>query len=154
MRTTYFRTAIPCLVVLLTAAIALVSGCAGRKTSADQAPSAKWFDETRERIRNEFTNPEQVAALTKVVDRMEVSMNGLDKEVVDYYAKLAALDRNHGTTREQFQEVIDGFNARQRVVYDEMLAYAGEMKRIAGREGWKTLSDIDQMLYETWQRDL
>jgi hypothetical protein len=142
------------VVALLTTAIALLSGCAGRNTSADQAPSAKWFDETRERIRNEFTDPEQVAALTKVVDQMEVTMNDLDKDVVDYYAKVAALDRDYGTTREQFQEAVDGFNARLGVVYEEMLIFLGELKRIAGRDGWKTLSDIDQMLYETWQRDL
>ena len=113
-----------------------------------------WFDDMRERIQSEFNDPQQVAALVGVVDQMETTMNDLDKEVVDYYAKLEALDRNHGTTREQFQKVIDEFNSRQNVVYDEMLGYAGELKRIAGREGWKKLSDIDQMLYETWQREL
>ncbi len=154
MRNIHCRPAILCLVVLLTAALALLSACAGRKAPSDQAPSAKWFDDMRERIRSEFADPQQVVALTGVVDQMEITMNDLDKEVVDYYEKLHALDKDYGTTREQFQEVIDGFNARQKVVYEEMLGYAGELKRIAGREGWKKLSDMDEMLYESWQREL
>jgi len=140
--------------VLTAAALSLSSGCAGRKVSTDQAPSAKWFDDMRERVAKEFTDPQQTVALTGVVDKMEVTMNGLDKEVVAYYEKLHALDRDHSTTREQFQEAVDAFNARQRAVSEEMLVDLAEMKRIAGREGWKKISDMDEMLYESWQRDL
>ena len=154
MRTAHCRSMATGLAILLTTALSLGVGCAGRKAPKEQAPSAKWFDEMRAHIRTDFSDPGQIAALTKVVDQVEVTMNSLDKEVIDYYAKLSALDRDYGATREQFQEVIDEFNARQRAVYDELLASAGEMKRIAGREGWKKLTDIDQMLYETWQRDL
>jgi hypothetical protein len=148
VRTNKTRSALLCLVVLLTAALPLFVGCAKRKGSSEQAPSAKWFDETRERIRHEFVDPEQVVALTGVVDRMEIAMNDLDKDVVAYYSTLAALDRDYASTREQFQEVIDEFNATQRQVFDEMLGYAAEMKKIAGREGWKKLYDVDKMLYE------
>ena len=154
MRHIHCRPAILCLAVLAAAAFSLASGCAGRKVSTDQAPSAKWFDDMRKRIGSEFTDPQQVVALLGVVDKMEVTMNDLDKEVVGYYEHLRALDKDYNTTREQFQEAVDAFNARQRAVYDEMLVNLGDLKRIAGREGWKKISDMDEMLYESWQREL
>lgn len=154
MRSIHSRPAILCLAVLAAAALSLASGCAGRKVSTEQAPSAKWFDDMRGRIAKEFADPQQAVALTGVVDKMEVTMNGLDKEVVAYYEKLHALDKDYNATREQFQEAVDAFNARQRAVYEEMLVDIAEMKRIAGREGWKKISNMDETLYESWQRDL
>jgi hypothetical protein len=143
-----------CLVALLAAAVLLVSGCGRKKVSTDVAPSAEWFDDLRERIGNGFEDSGQVAALAGVVDQMEATMIELDRRVVEYYAKLGSLDREYGTTREQFQEVIDGFNAEQRAVFEKMLVYVAELRRIAGREGWKKLADIDKSLYESWQREL
>lgn len=154
MRANRGRRALFCFAVLAAAALPIMSGCAGRKVSTEQAPSAKWFDDMRGRIAKEFADPQQAVALTGVVDKMEVTMNGLDKEVVAYYETLHALDKDYNTTREQFQEAVDAFNARQRAVFEEMLVDLAEMKRIAGREGWKKICDTDEMLYESWQREL
>jgi len=143
-----------CIVGLLAAALTPLSGCRGRKASPEPAPTAVWFDDLRERIRGEFNQPDQVVALLGVVDRMEATMTGLDRGVADYHAKIAALDRDYGATREQFQGVVDEFNAQQRAVFEQMLVYVAELKRIAGREGWQKLSDMDKTLYESWQKEL
>jgi hypothetical protein len=143
-----------CLVAVLAAAVAPVSGCRGRKASPEQAPGAGWFDDMRERIRDNFDNPGQVVALTGVVDQMEATMVELDRATLDYYAKIAALDRDYGATRGQFQALVDEFNASQRTTFEKMLVHAAELRRIAGPEGWKKISDIDKTIYESWQREL
>jgi hypothetical protein len=49
--------------------------------------------------------------------------------------------------------VIDDFNVKRLETADRMIGHVFEMKRIAGRESWKVVSDIDKTLYESWQRD-
>ena len=145
---------IVCLLAPLAVSVLLTSGCGRKKVATEVAPHKEWFDDLRKRVSDDFDDPGQVAALAEVVNQMEATMAELDRSVVEYYAKLGALDCEYGTTREQFQEVIDGFNAQLRAVFEEMLVYVAELKRIAGREGWKKLADIDETLYESWQRNL
>jgi hypothetical protein len=143
-----------CALALLAGLLAVSAACGKKKVSADSAPAAEWFDDLRERVRKGFDDSEQVTELTGVVDRMEATMNELDHVVVEYYAKIGELDRNHDTTREQFQDMIDEFNGRQDAAFETMLEYMTELKQIAGRDGWAKICDMDKTLYESWQREL
>jgi hypothetical protein len=143
-----------CVVVMTVAASLIVSGCGRKDVSTEVTPRAQWFDDMRERIQGGFDDPAQVAALTNAVNQMESAMVEIDRDAVEYYATIKTLDREYGTTREQFQEVIDGFNERQYAVFEQLLVHMAEMKRIAGREGWMTLVDIDKTLYELWQMEM
>ena len=144
------------LFICLTALIAVLSvsltGCRGKKTESTYGPGNEWIDDMRDRVKDEIDDPEKVAGLMAVIDKMELTLIDMDGMVKDYYTTVAKLDRDYNTTREEFQSAIDQFNTTRRGYLEKMLGCLFEMKEIAGREDWKKMSDIDKTLYEKWQR--
>jgi len=138
------------LLVLLSSSLV---GCGGKKTESAYGPGHEWVGDMRDRIEDEIDDPQKVTDLLAVVDKIEATVIDLDDEVKEYYVTLTALDKNYNTTREEFQEAIDEFNAKRHQYSKKLLEYLFEMRQIAGKEDWKTLSDIDKTLYESWQRE-
>ena len=141
-----------CLTALIAVLLLSLAGCGGKNTESAYGPGNEWVDDMRARIQDKIDDPQKVTDLLVVVDEIEKSMIDLDQDVKDYYTALTKLDKNYNSTREEFQAAIDDFNAKRRQHRDKMIGVMFEMKRIAGREDWKKLSDIDKTLYEGWQR--
>ncbi|MCK5405926.1 MAG: hypothetical protein KAJ37_00670 [Candidatus Krumholzibacteria bacterium] len=141
-----------CLTALLAVLSLSLAGCRGKKTESAYGPGNKWVDDMREQIQDKIDDPQKVTDLLVVVDQIEKTLIDLDQDVKDYYTALTKLDKNYNATREEFQDAIDQFNAARHEHVEKMLGYMFEMKRIAGQEDWKKLSDIDKTLYENWQR--
>ena len=144
------------LFVCVTLAFVMLSlslvGCRGRKTESAYGPGNEWRDDMRKRIPKEVDDPDKVAGLLSVVDKIEVTLVEMDGDVKRYYASLAELDRDYNSTPEEFQDTIDQFNIKRNTYFETMLGYVFEMKDIAGREDWEAVADIDETLYESWQR--
>jgi hypothetical protein len=141
-----------CAVVASAALLLSWAGCRGKQTKSAYGPGHDWVNDMRERVQEQFDDPDMVADLLLVVDQIEGTVIELDQNVTNYYVALTKLDKNYHSTREEFQTVIDQFNKERDEAFDEVSGYAFKMKMIAGREGWKKLSDIDKTLYEEWQR--
>ncbi len=141
-----------CLTALLAVLLLSLAGCGGKNTESAYGPGNKWVDDMRARIQDKIDDPQKITDLLVVVDGIEKSMIDSDQDVKDYYTALTKLDKNYNTTREEFQVAMDQFNATRHKHVENLLGYLFEMKGIAGKEDWKTLSDIDKTLYESWQR--
>ena len=142
-----------CLTVLIAALSISSTGCIRKKATAPgYGPGYEWVDDMRDRIQKNINDPDKVTGLVAVVDKIELTLIDLDGEVKAYFATLAKLDRDYNTTREEFQSAMDEFNTARDKNFERMLGFMFEMKKIAGKEDWKKLSDIDKTLYENWQR--
>ena len=144
------------LCICLSALIAVLSlslaGCRGKKTESAYGPGYEWVDEMRGRIPKSVDDPDKVTGLLAVVDKIELTLIDMDGDVKDYYADLTRLDRDYNTARGEFQDAIDQFDTKRHQYFEKLLGHMFEMKRIAGREDWKKMADIDKTLYESWQR--
>ena len=141
-----------CLVLAFAALSLSSTGCKGKKNKSTYGPGAGWVTDMRDRIQDEIDDPEKVTALLAVLDKVERVVIEMDGEVKNYYAALTTLDRDYNSTREDFQAQMDKFNTMREGYFEKLLTYMFEMKRIAGKEDWKKLSDIEKTLYESWQR--
>ena len=115
-------------------------------------PGGKWIDDMRTRITKNVEDPDKSIKLLEQVDEMEFVLMELDQNVVDYYNRLALLDENYNSTREEFQKEIDAFNKYRHNAVVKLFEITVEMKSIAGRADWEAISDMDETLYESWQR--
>lgn len=148
-------TSIACMTLAVIVLASSLSSCGRfKKTAPAYGPGSEWVDDMRDRIRKSVDDPDKVTELVVVVNKIEMTLIDLDKEVRDYYDTLGELDRNYQTTREEFEDAMDQFNAKRDSYFEKMLSYIFEMKKIAGREDWGKISDIDKTLYEDWQRPL
>lgn len=140
------------LAMLLVVLSISLTGCWTKNKEAAYGAGNEWINDMREQIQSDIEDPDKVAALLVVVDKIEVTLVELDRDVKEYYATLAKLDRNYNTTREEYQGALDQFNATRHGYFENLLSNMFEMKRITGREDWQKLADIDKTLYESWQR--
>ena len=136
-------------------AIALVlvmgPGC-GKKSESTYGPGAEWVDDMRERISKNIEDQDKSIKLLEQVDRIEAVLIDLDHTLRGYYKRLNQLDENYHSTREDFQKEIDSFNDYRHKSVIELINITIEMKIIAGRADWEKVSDMDETLYESWQR--
>jgi hypothetical protein len=130
-----------------------MSGC-GKKAELPYGPGGKWIDDMRERISKDIDDPDKSIRLLEQVDRIETVLIELDDTLLEYYDRLEALDADHKSKREDFQKEIDSFNESRDEAVDRLISIVVEMKNIAGRDDWESISDIDETLYESWQRSL
>jgi hypothetical protein len=141
--------------MLLVLAIFLSSmslvGCRG-KTESTYGPGAAWIDDMRGRIEDKIEDPRKTTELLVVVDNIELIIVELNDYLLNYYNKLESLDSDYNATREDFQVLFDDFSSKRDEMMTKLLKKMFEMKRIAGREDWVHLADIDKTLYETWQQ--
>jgi hypothetical protein len=143
-----------CICAVVASAVLLLSlaGCGGKNTKSVYGPGHDWVNDMRERVQEQIDDPDKVADLLLVVDQVEETVIELDQNVMDYYTALTKLDKNYNSTRDEFQAVMDQFNKEREEAFEEVLGHVFKMKKIAGREDWKKLSDIDKTLYQDWQR--
>ena len=143
-----------CLAMLFLFVSLLSTGCGkGKKTESTYGPGNVWVDDMRKRIHDKVDDPQKVADLLAVVDEVEKMLIDLNRDLEDYYAELHKLSENYKSTRAEFQAAVDDFNAKRYQYGLSTLGFIFEMKRIAGREDWKKVADIDKTLYESWQPD-
>jgi hypothetical protein len=140
------------LAVCCVVSLVLLVGCGRNKKESAYGPGNEWVNDMRDQIQKNIDDPEKVTKLLAVVDEIEIVLMEMDQAVLVYYATLDSLDADYNSTREDFQSVIDAFNVQRLERSNELVGHMFEMKRIAGREDWKTVSDIDKTLYESWQR--
>lgn len=138
--------------VLLVAGVTM-TGC-GKKEMAPYGPGGTWVEDTRSRITENISDPDKATRLLAQVDRIEEVLTDLDHELREYYATLETLDEDYHSTREDWQNAVDGFNAYRSGALQNLIDIVLEMKKIAGREDWEAVSDMDKTLYESWQRSL
>jgi len=50
------------------------------------------------------------------------------------------------------EDAMDQFDTKRHQHVEKLLGHMFEMKKIAGKEDWQKVSDIDKTLYESWQR--
>ncbi len=141
-----------CLALGLAALSLSSTGCKGKKNTSTYGPGAGWVTDMRDRIQDEIDDPGKVTTLLAVFDKVERAVIEMDGEVKNHYAALTTLDKDYNSTREDFQAQMDKFNTIREAYFEKLLTYMFEMKRIAGKEDWKKLSDIEKTLYESWQR--
>jgi len=130
----------------------VLAGCGRDKEESAYGPGNEWVDDMRGLIEKKIDDPQKVTDLLVVVDNIEEALIEMDHAVKAHYSRLDGLDRNYHSTRDEFKAAFDDFNAKRLQIVDRMIGYMSDMKRIAGREDWKTVSDIDKTLYESWQR--
>ena len=139
------------------AALAFVTlvlvGC-GKKEMAPYGPGGAWVEDMRSRITEKISDPDKATQLLEQVDRIENVLTDLDNELRGYYQKMEALDEDYNSTREEWQKEFDSFNEYRAGAVDKLIDITIEMRRIAGREDWEVISDMDETLYESWQRSL
>ena len=142
-----------CLTVAFGALSVSSTGCIRKKATAPgYGPGYEWVDDMRDRIPKSVDDPDKVTGLLAVVDRTELTLIDMDGDVKDYYAALTKLDRDYKTTRGEFQDAFDQFDTKRHQHVEKLLGHMFEMKKIAGKEDWQKVSDIDKTLYEDWQR--
>jgi len=132
---------------------AVFTGC-GKKEMAPYGPGGAWVEDMRSRITEKITDPDKATQLIEQVDRIEMVLTDLDNELRGYYKKMEALDEDYNSTREEWQKEFDSFNEYRAGAVDKLIDITIEMRRIAGREDWEVISDMDETLYESWQRSL
>ncbi len=140
-------------VLALVIVAAVLTGC-GKKEMAPYGPGGAWVEDMRSRITENIADPDKATQLIEQVDRIEIVLTDLDHELRGYYKKMEALDEDYNSTREEWQKEFDSFNECRSRAVDKLIDITIEMKRIAGREDWKVVSDMDETLYESWQRSL
>jgi hypothetical protein len=141
----------PMVGLALTVGLLSTVGC-GKKAEMPYGPGGKWIDDMRARITNNVEDPDKSIKLLEQVDEMEIVLMELDQYLTDYYNRLTLLDENYNSTREEFQEEIDAFNKYRHNAVEKLFEITVEMKKIAGRADWAAISDMDETLYESWQR--
>jgi hypothetical protein len=145
--------AVVCMSVAFGALSVSSTGCIRKKATAPgYGPGYEWVDDMRDRIQKNIDDPDKVTGLLAVIDKIELTLIDMDGDVKDYYADLTKLDRDYKTTRTEFQDAIDQFDTKRHQYFEKMLGHMFDMKKIAGKEDWKKVSDIDKTLYENWQR--
>jgi len=145
--------AVVCMSVAFGALSVSSTGCIREKaTSPGYGPGYEWVDDMRDRIKKNIDDPDKVTGLLAVIDKIELTLVDMDGDVKDYYTDLTKLDRDYKTTRGDFQDAIDQFDTKRHQNFEKMLGHMFDMKKIAGKEDWKKVSDIDKTLYENWQR--
>ena len=140
-------------VLVLLVAVVTMTGC-GKKEMAPYGPGGAWVEDMRSRITEKITDPDKATQLIEQVDRIENVLTDLDNELRGYYKKMEALDEDYNSTREEWQKEFDSFNEYRAGAVDKLIDITIEMKRIAGREDWEVISDMEETLYESWQRSL
>jgi predicted nucleic acid-binding Zn-ribbon protein len=140
-------------VLVLVIVAAVFTGC-GKKEMAPYGPGGAWVEDMRSRITEKITDPDKATQLIEQVDRIEMVLTDLDNELRGYYKKMEALDEDYNSTREEWQKEFDSFNEYRAGAVDKLIDITIEMRRIAGREDWEVISDMDETLYESWQRSL
>ena len=147
------RSIISGAVLALVVAGLTMTGC-GKKEMAPYGPGGAWVEDMRSRITEKITDPDKATQLIEQVDRIEIVLTDLDNELRGYYQKMEALDEDYNSTREEWQKEFDSFNEYRARAVDKLIDITIEMRRIAGREDWEVISDMDETLYESWQRSL
>jgi hypothetical protein len=145
--------AVVCMSVAFGALSVSSTGCIRKKATAPgYGPGYEWVDDMRDRIQKNIDDPDKVTGLLAVIDEVELTLIDMDGDVKDYYTDLTKLDRDYKTTRTEFQDAIDQFDTKRHQYFEKMLGHMFDMKKIAGKEDWKKVSDIDKTLFENWQR--
>jgi hypothetical protein len=139
------------LIFVLVLATAVISGC-GNKAGLPYGPGGEWIDDMRERITKDIDDPDKSIRLLEQVDRIETVLIELDDTLLEYYDGVEKLDADHSSKREDFQKEIDTFNEHRNEALDRLISIVVEMKNVAGRTDWESISDIDETLYESRQR--
>jgi hypothetical protein len=151
VKTVFRYSFLPAALIAVIGLLLLAPGCR-KKQESPYGPGAAWIDDMRERIEEKIDDKDKSVELLKIVDRIEVVVTELDQHTRELYGKLDKLDADYNSTREHFQKEFDAFNKMRRKKVDEMIDIMLEMKKTAGRDDWKELSDIDETLYQNWQR--
>ena len=147
------RSIISGAVLVLVIVAAVFTGC-GKKEMAPYGPGGAWVEDMRSRITENIADPDKAIQLIEQVDRIEIVLTDLDNELRGYYQKMEALDEDYNSTREEWQKEFDSFNEYRAGAVDKLIDITIEMRRIAGREDWEVISDMEETLYESWQRSL
>ena len=127
------------LTALLAAGL-LLSGAlssAGSKKLQDPA------GELRAGIERSVADPTRAAAMLSAVDDIESLVGELDRLVADERASLAALLRDHGSSREAVDTSLAEFNARREALARRVLAAHAGLKAQATAAEWKKLRGLE-----------
>jgi len=154
MKRSRLSSRITSLLLLMLAFVVLApstSGCLRNKKTDPGYGGSEWIDDWRDRIRKGVDDPDKVTELLLVVDKMEATLIDLDRDLVDYYETLSKLDRDYSTTRDEFEKAMKQFSVTRETHFEALLEHSYEMRKIAGREYWEVISDIDATLYEQWR---
>jgi len=149
-----FSRRIASLLLLILASVVLASsasGCFWNKKTAPGYGGSEWIADWRERIMAGVDDPDKVTELLVVVNKMEATLIDLDRELADYYETLSKLDRDYSSTREQFDKVIADFATTRGTYFETLMEHRFEMRDIAGKKYWGSISDVDESLYEQWR---
>lgn len=132
---------------LACAALAIAIGCASRSpapnTDEAQARIEATHAELRELIASEIDDPERAKMFAALSDERDNLIDRHFEVVQRYSTTMKKLNADYSATREDFENLVQGYNRDRRASQAEFVELIGKMKAAATEKEWKRLAKFE-----------
>lgn len=128
-------------------------GCGRNKETVSLGPGGQWIDDLRTRATEEIYDAKMAVLLMAEIDSLEVVVHDFDVATQEYYLKLVQIDREYDSSRADFEKVVSEFAATRARHRERIMDIRFRMRDMSTAEQWKAISDVDQSLFDVWQRE-
>jgi predicted nucleic acid-binding Zn-ribbon protein len=102
-------------------------------------PGKEFIDTLDDLVKESISEPERRNEIKSLVSDMEKELKGFSNQLKNSSKEIAELNRDHSSTREDFEEVLDALNAGRISSQEKILEIRFKMKKRMSRAEWQTV---------------
>jgi len=125
---------------LVTVVVFLFS-CSSQKLATTDDSGQETVTEQRELIQNNIKDPQKQANLLQIVDDVEKGSIKYFNYYEDHNKKIARLNKDYKTSRQDFERVLNDFNEQYEIYLRMLIRKRSEMRLLTSKDEWTKIMD-------------
>ena len=119
----------------------LLLSCSNQNLTTKEDKGQTVIVELRELIKTEIKDPKRQAQILQIIDGVEIESQKFFKFYQEHDNRIARLNSNYETSREDLEKVINEFNKKYDAYLKMLIRKRGEMRQLTSRDEWVIIMD-------------
>ena len=126
---------------LCIAGLILLLSCSNQNLLTKEDKGHKEIVELRELIKTEIKDSDRQVKILQTIDEVEIESQKFFKFYQEHDNRIARLNSNYETSREDLEKVINEFNKKYDAYLKMLIRKRGEMRQLTSRDEWVIIMD-------------
>jgi hypothetical protein len=119
----------------------LFLSCGNQNLVTKDDKGHKVIVELREIVKTEIKDSDRRVKILQIIDEVEIDSQAIFKFYQEHDNRIARLNSNYETSREDLEKVIAQFNKNYDAFLKMLIQRRGEMRQLTSRDEWITIMD-------------